>query len=207
MKICTKCLIEKSEAEFSVNRRKKSGLHTQCKACVSIKTAADYVKHKERILARNRTFYAENKTEVLAKQRVYGAAHREQNRLRSKAWYESNKQHAHDVAKKRINSNRAKHAEYVRVWTQRNKDVKAASVAARRAQRANACVIWANATAMRMIYADAEEFRLAGMNVDVDHMVPLISDIVCGLHTEANLRILLSSHNRSKGNRAWPDQP
>jgi hypothetical protein len=49
-------------------------------------------------------------------------------------------------------------------------------------------------------YADA-----AGRGVDVDHLVPLRSPVVCGLHCEANLQLLSSVENIRKGNRYWPD--
>ena len=39
----------------------------------------------------------------------------------------------------------------------------------------------------------------------VDHVVPLQSRLVCGLHTNTNLLILPGFSNLSKGNRHWPD--
>jgi hypothetical protein len=42
---------------------------------------------------------------------------------------------------------------------------------------------------------------------EVDHVVPLKSKLVCGLHCEANLQIIKRSANRSKSNRRWPDMP
>ena len=41
-------------------------------------------------------------------------------------------------------------------------------------------------------------------NVSVDHIIPLNSKVVCGLHIETNLRIIDLEENKSKGNRFKP---
>lgn len=46
-----------------------------------------------------------------------------------------------------------------------------------------------------------------GRKFQVDHIVPLQSKIVCGLHNEFNLRVIPASVNGSKGNRFWPFMP
>lgn len=49
--------------------------------------------------------------------------------------------------------------------------------------------------------------KITGIKHDVDHVVPLRSKLVCGLHNEFNLAVIPASENRSKGNRYWPGMP
>jgi hypothetical protein len=42
---------------------------------------------------------------------------------------------------------------------------------------------------------------------EVDHIVPLQSDIVCGLHNEFNLTVITKKANSEKRNYFWPDMP
>lgn len=61
---------------------------------------------------------------------------------------------------------------------------------------------WADESAMRSIYEAATSSGLT-----VDHIVPLKSNLVCGLHVESNLQAMTREQNASKGNRRWPDMP
>ncbi len=66
----------------------------------------------------------------------------------------------------------------------------------------------ANPDKIREFYETADGLGMCtGDWYEVDHVVPLKSDIVCGLHCEANLQILPRTENRSKSNRYWPDMP
>ena len=87
-------------------------------------------------------------------------------------------------------------------------EVELARYAKRRASKRNAAPAWANKEAIEAIYAKAKQFsELTGEAFHVDHIVPLISDLVCGLHCEGNLQILPGFDNLSKGNKTWPDMP
>jgi hypothetical protein len=67
---------------------------------------------------------------------------------------------------------------------------------------------WANQAKIAALYEEAQTLSgMMGEPCHVDHIVPLKSKIVCGLHCEANLQILPGLENMKKGNRVWPDMP
>ncbi len=68
--------------------------------------------------------------------------------------------------------------------------------------------IWADELAMSEVYREAKRLTLlTGIVHHVDHVVPLRSPLVCGLHWEKNLQVLQATSNIRKGNRWWPDMP
>lgn len=81
-----------------------------------------------------------------------------------------------------------------------------AAITKRKAAKLNASPAWADQTKITSIYAEARRItELTGVRHEVDHIVPLQSRIVCGLHVEHNLQVIPATVNRSKGNRRWPD--
>jgi hypothetical protein len=93
-------------------------------------------------------------------------------------------------------------------WADANKEVGRARVRRRQARQLQAVPAWADTDLMRDFYSLAAIWTEAtGEAYEVDHLVPLISDRVCGLHCQANLSILTKRENVQKGNRHWPDMP
>jgi 5-methylcytosine-specific restriction endonuclease McrA len=55
--------------------------------------------------------------------------------------------------------------------------------------------------AISAIYRQSIYLRRMGMNVNVDHIIPIKGNRICGLHVSWNLRILTMMENSEKGHR------
>ena len=59
---------------------------------------------------------------------------------------------------------------------------------------------------MREIYRIAITMtKMTGEQYVVDHIVPLRSDVVCGLHVPWNLRVVTAAENSAKSNKLLQD--
>lgn len=57
-------------------------------------------------------------------------------------------------------------------------------------------------------YKEAKRLTAAtGRMHVVDHIVPLLHPLVCGLHCETNLQVLTYEANGRKSNNWWPNMP
>lgn len=90
-------------------------------------------------------------------------------------------------------------------WRIKNLDRMAAHSAAYRSRRAQATPGWLAENDMNdmvAIFAMSERIsRCTGIRHEVDHIVPLKGESVCGLHVPWNLAPVPARFNRSKGNR------
>jgi 5-methylcytosine-specific restriction endonuclease McrA len=120
-----------------------------------------------------------------------------------------NLRHQRDVARRQQNiASRVKQRQAAKRYRDKNKGKGLAHNASRRSRKLLATPSWANLKAIEQIYNLANrERQMTGFKVHVDHIVPLNSPIVCGLHVEINLQITLADYNQRKSNKAWPGMP
>ena len=92
---------------------------------------------------------------------------------------------------------------YMREWNSKNKRIHSSS---QRRGYSKVRPKWANNFYIKEIYDLCKlRSKLTGIKWNVDHIVPLTSELVCGLHVECNLQIITEIENKQKGNRYWPD--
>lgn len=107
-----------------------------------------------------------------------------------------------------VQKNPEKRKANLKKWSSENPDKCNAQTAKRRATKLNATPAWADPFLIREAYSLARlRTKVFGFKWHVDHIVPLQSKKVCGLHVENNLRVIPAINNRRKSNTSWPDMP
>lgn len=90
-------------------------------------------------------------------------------------------------------------------WSKENKSKLGSKCAKKRALKLCATPLWANKKAIEDFYITANMLGMhTGDHYHVDHIIPLKSKFVCGLHCEQNLQVLTRAENLLKGNRFKP---
>jgi len=120
----------------------------------------------------------------------------------AKRYYERNK----DAVKARANARSTTDVNnYKKKYKELNPELYKALTSVRKRRHRNATPKWITAEqklAMRNLYLKAQELtKIAGERYVVDHIIPLISPEVCGLHVPWNLRVITQEENLKKSNK------
>lgn len=198
----------------------------KCTACLAERAARHYAKNRDAILARKRetstdrreylrdyrkrsqamrrTWYQENRQRLLSAaaeyrrknpdriadyRRWYAAKHPDRLRLASLQWRSQNKEHL---------------KVYMREYRAENAALFAQHAARRRARNVLAEPAWLSDSEKRriaLIYQlSRTKSQWTGVPHEVDHVVPLAGEDVCGLHVPWNLKVIPAADNRAKCN-------
>ena len=124
-----------------------------------------------------------------------------------KEYYKKHKERLLEQNKKWKRKNHKRHLVLCSDWHKNNPGKSRALYAKQRAIKRQAFVSWANLEKIKEIYKEAARLtREKNIVHHVDHIYPLTSKYMCGLHVETNLQILTAEENIAKSNRWWPGQ-
>ena len=158
--------------------------------------------------------------------REYYKKTREITIKRAKNWKENNRKRVNELARKKRNQNlkterekcknrnikwREKNREKTRKsckkWREKNPDKIREKTLQKYTQTRRAIPSWADKTKIQNIYKKALYLsRKNKTKYHVDHIYPLRSNWLCGLHVETNLQIITAKENLKKSNVSWPGQ-
>jgi len=207
-KPCTKCKRQLPREKFNVGRKYKSGYASSCKDCRKELRQAN----SDKIAEYKKEHYEKNRDSILERQKEYRLNNSERVKVLEKQKYIKYRDkiltRVADYAKKMPEVNRAASKKY----REATPDKQSAKSAKYRARKHRAAPAWMNDEFEQLFIQEIYELsqrrsKALGINFHVDHIVPLKSDLVCGLHCKDNLQILSGTENSAKGNKYWPDMP
>jgi superfamily II helicase len=193
MKLCRVCSEEKQIEEFNRDRGNKDGHASICKSCSRASDIRRYSARREKQIAYLREYYKNNKDKLRAAARRWYLMNQDRTKATRAAWLARNPEKRREIRQK---------------WDRINQAQRNENTVRRRRLQLEAVPLWANKGVMRAIYAEAKRLSVeTGIIHHVDHIVPISSPLVCGLHVENNLRAVPWRENVLKHNRYWPDMP
>jgi hypothetical protein len=139
-----------------------------------------YLKYKKKLLDRSRKYRINNEASLKEKAKKY----RIKNKERINNY----------ILQYRLN-NKTQISKKTKSYYLKNLHIFKALNAKRRATQLNATPKFANINKIKTIYKNCPK------GFHVDHIVPLTSKLVCGLHVEWNLQYLPAKENLSKSNK------
>ena len=153
-----------------------------CCECKSLKEK----ENKVRRLEYAKKYYRKNTQNVKAKTREYAINNADKVSANQKKW-------------------RTNNASKIKQYRKDNRGLYAYHVAKRRKRVKQATPAWVNMEEIKQFYMLAAKLsNETGIPHEVDHIIPLVHELVCGLHCPENLRVIPKVDNIKKSNKFEP---
>jgi hypothetical protein len=193
-KKCTSCGWIKPIDSFHRRPYPRQDRQASCNSCRGVKqkkylaSITEEEKHRQKLVRQK--WKSENKDKVKEAARISNA----KNPTRGMDWAKNNKDRMRALCKK---------------WRDMNPDKIGARNSTYRMSKLNGSTSWEpeldEFVVSEAYLLSSIRSRLFGTKYAVDHIVPLVSEKVCGLHNAYNLSVITLSENVRKSNRFWPD--
>lgn len=150
--------------------------------CCECKTLSEKRNRSNR-LAHMKIYYKKNKNRIKSNVREYAANNSEKISANQKKW-------------------RTNNASKIKQYRKDNRGLYAYHAAKRRKRVKQATPAWVNMEEIKQFYMLAAKLsNETGIPHEVDHIIPLVHELVCGLHCPENLRVIPKVDNIKKSNK------
>lgn len=204
-KVCDGC--DKYHNKAISERLKQQGKHYHGKPCdkghtlkfsanrTCVECSANRLTEEERKEYRKK-YYFENYEKISEYNKKYEANNRELINRRRREWHAN-----------RSPELKEKHDKYLRQYRKDNRAKNAARNSRRRKAIELATPDWVNYQSIIDVYMQRENKSVKdGIVYHVDHIIPVQSKKVCGLHVPWNLQIITAEENIAKSNSLPPEE-
>lgn len=208
-KYCKWCQQEKEIGLFHAHKQMKDGRLNKCAACV-VKSVAEWraknpgarkeehAKVREREGFRTREQYLSQKKANAAGKKATALKYARANKEKQMAWLRADRAANPEKYKARREAYRAK------VLTEspdKFRAQKSKLQSKRRAAQLQRMPLWYDEFMTSGMYELCAVFRAVGLDMTVDHILPLQGKSVCGFHSHDNLQLMHKSLNSAKHNK------
>lgn len=165
-----------------------------CKICLNFNSLTRYSNKKEEISIKEKKYREDNKDRIKQRKAIY---------------YLDNKEYILNRCSIYRTNNKEKYLEYSRKWRKsdidRYRKLSLKQTSLRRARKLQATFNemseWHQFLLDEIYDLSYLRSKITGIIWHVDHIIPLKSKLVCGLHHPNNLQVIPATENLRKGNR------
>ncbi len=151
---------------------------------------------------RHYDYYANNKEQALVCISDWQSRNKDVVNANTLKWRNNHPNDAINTHKRYYEAHKTTKLLYNKQWREANKPLLQFYNLKRRKQLVQATPAWADQLLILEFYKNSVELtNQTGIPHQVDHIIPLVNDLVCGLHWEGNLQVLTAVDNQSKNNK------
>lgn len=187
-------------------RQTTNGVCYECFRTLIVKKYSS--SNLDKISNKNKKWYEENKEYKLEYNKKRIERNRDKILKQYKDYHEKHKEERNSYTREHRRLKREYYSDYMKKWSKDNPGYYSAKAKEREEKERKACPAWLSDTDKQVmidIYKESKALsKSTGIKRHVDHICPLKSDIVCGLHVPWNLQILTQRENNQKYNKWNP---
>jgi hypothetical protein len=198
-KVCPQC--KQDLALDCYGKRKSGGPQSYCRECTSAVGRRWAKENSERHYQNGAAWLAANRDRASAYRETQKERRPDAAKISTRKSYQKHSEKRRAERRAYYENNRELEAERFRAWRKSNPEKSAFRTAAYDARARQATPPWVNKAEIEAIYAECRRMNASSeVKYQVDHIHPLCSPVLCGLHVPHNLQIITARENQRKSN-------